>query len=747
VIRLGLRLTLNGGREALVRLVILVASVGLGTGLLLIAVSGVNAVNHQNSRYAWFESSATADGHGSPEWWLVTSDYYDGQVIGRVDVAGTGSSSPVPPGLSRLPGPGQYYASPALAALLRSVPGDQLADRFPASLAGVLGNAALPAPNSLVAVVGYTPAALSRLPGAQKITAISTTPPSSCSNSSSCMIGVGMNAAALDLVLSVIALALLFPVLMFVGSATRLSAARREQRFAAMRLAGATPRQVSLIACVESFVAAVGGVLAGFGIFFLLRPPLAAIPFTGAPFFPGDLSLSLTDILMVGLGVPVAAALAALAALRRVNISPLGVSRRVTPRPPGAWRVLPLLAGIAELGWFFVAGTPGSTSEQTQAYVPGFLLVLIGLVLIGPWLTMVGARLAATRARRPASLIAARRLGDNPKAAFRAVSGLVLALFITTVAIVSMGTINGHSLRLGDSRSTRQDLVDTPYTGPAMRPPPASLLASLDAQPGVSGTMLVYTDPVSQTIPSSLVGLRGTSGFWQLQAGIVTCAQLDRVRVLGRCPAGAAAALFPQGTLFGAASAATVWPAATQPARSRLSVQTIVVGTYGSTAAIERARTILDNAYPGQSPPLTGAEIVAQSSSRTTEYQQLADVVVLAALPIAGCTLAASLAGGLAERRRPFSLLRLTGAPLGMLRHVVTLESAVPLLLVAVVSIGAGFGASALFLRPQLGYNLSWPDPAYYVMTLAGIVLSLAIIAATFPLLTRITGPDVARND
>ena len=51
MIRLGLRLTLAGGREAVVRLVLLVASVGLGVGLLLIAVAGVNAVNTQNGRY------------------------------------------------------------------------------------------------------------------------------------------------------------------------------------------------------------------------------------------------------------------------------------------------------------------------------------------------------------------------------------------------------------------------------------------------------------------------------------------------------------------------------------------------------------------------------------------------------------------------------------------------------------------------------------------------------------------------
>jgi hypothetical protein len=75
-------------------------------------------------------------------------------------------------------------------------------------------------------------------------------------------------------------------------AATRLSAARREQRFAAMRLVGATLRQVSLIAAVESAVAAIGGVAVGFGLFFLLRVPLSAIPFTGQPFFPAQMSLS-----------------------------------------------------------------------------------------------------------------------------------------------------------------------------------------------------------------------------------------------------------------------------------------------------------------------------------------------------------------------------------------------------------------------------------------------------------------------
>ncbi len=51
--------------------------------------------------------------------------------------------------------------------------------------------------------------------------------------------------------------------------------------------------------------------------------------------------------------------------------------------------------------------------------------------------------------------------------------------------------------------------------------------------------------------------------------------------------------------------------------------------------------------------------------TRLTMVQQLADVIILASLPIAGCSLAASVVAGLTERKRPFSLLRLTGTPLG----------------------------------------------------------------------------------
>ncbi len=459
MILLGLRLVISGGREAITRLVILAVAVGLGVGLLLTAVAATNAVTAWNNRHAWYWTGSAWSPAGpatgaAPLWWHPSNDTFDGQTINRFDVAATGASSPVPPGISHDPGPGQYYASPALAALLRSTPANQLADRYPGRLAGTIGDAALPSPDSLVIIIGRTPAQLAHTPHSVPVTSISTTevgwpvPPAEANPKGLTYTppDSGGGKSSIDLILSVVALAILAPVLIFIGTATRLSAARREERFAAMRLVGATRKQVSLLAATESTVAATLGAAAGFGIFFLLRTPVAAIPFIGAPFFPAELTLSLRDILAVAIGVPVFAAVAARRALRRVRISPLGVARRATPKPPGVWRVVPLLAGLAELGFWTVHGHPASISGQVQAFTSSFAIIIVGVFIAGPWLTMATARGMARWTSRPSTLMAARRLADDPSAAFRAVSGLVLALFITTVAVVAITTQNAKNL-------------------------------------------------------------------------------------------------------------------------------------------------------------------------------------------------------------------------------------------------------------------------------------------------------------
>jgi hypothetical protein len=774
VIGLGLRLVVSGGREALTRLVVLAVAVGLGVGLLLTAVAATNAALTWNNRHAWFWTGTTSVPRGpaagiAPLWWYPSGDTFGGRTIIRFDVAATGASSPVPPGIPRDPGPGQYYASPALTALLRSTPADQLAGRYPGHLAGVIGDAALPSPDSLVIIIGHTPAQLAHTPDSIRVTSIAATMPGNFGGHANpsgldyVPLDSGGGQSAVNLLLSVVALAILAPVLIFIATATRLSAARREQRFAAMRLAGATRRQVSLLAATESTVAGVAGVAAGFGIFFVLRIPVAGIPFIGQPFFPAELSLSPPDILAVAIGVPVTAAVAARLALRRVRISPLGVARRAAPpSPPRAWRILPLLAGFAELGFFAVHGKPTTPAGQDLAFVPSFALIIVGLVLAGPWLTMATAQVMARRTSSPDTLIAARRLADDPRAAFRAVSGLVLALFVTTVAAVVITTWNAEQRNVRVSTAEANVLTDQVAgqqpAHPGRAAPAAPLAAQLGGIHGVQGVVVVRADP-GLTIPAAFHNLGANVGSTgPVPAGVVSCAQLAAVAVLGRCPAGATAAAFPAdgfaGSLDSVDATGITWPAANVPDSrlDSLAVDAIDVATNGTGPAVEQARTVLENAhaypaYLGAGVPSTVGELIALSNPTNSGYQQLANTVILVSPPIAGCTLAAGIAAGLADRKRPFSMLRLAGARLATLRRVVALESAVPLLAAAAVAIGTGFSASAMYASLAMQHPMVEPGAAYYLLTAGGVLAALGIVAATFPLLARITGPEVARNE
>ncbi|MEV4619303.1 FtsX-like permease family protein [Asanoa sp. NPDC049573] len=744
MIGLGLRLAVAGGREAAVRLVVVAAAVALGTGLLLATLAGINATKTQNLRYAWLNTGAdpsttSAVAGVDPAWWLIREDYFHGEQLGRVDVAPTGPAAPVPSGLAALPGPGEFYASPALHDLLRTTPAAELGDRFPGREVGVIGAAALPSPDSLLIVVGQPADVLAAQPAAAKVSRILTTDPADCNR---CIIGLDNTMFTVSL--SVIAAALIFPVLIFIGTATRLSAARREQRFAAMRLIGATPRQVSVLATVESTVAALAGTLLGFGVFFALRPGLATIPFTGATFFPSDLALTLVDVLAVVVGIPVGAAIAARLALRRVRISPLGVTRRVTPKPPGAWRLLPLMAGIAELAWF-VGRKPATTDGQTFAYIAGAVLMVAGLVLAGPWLTMRAARLVANRAQRPAALIAGRRLSDDPMAAFRAVSGLVVALFVTTAASGAITSyVAERTTPAGDSvaaTSMSQTFWPEELVPGTPTPSIADIPAGLSAITGVKAVI-----PVRENLREISSDPDNPQG-----PGLISCTDLARTPEFGRCPDGAGTAAVWNDLIGprepGASPGQRVWPASDITDLDSLRLLSVVVQTDGSAAAKERVRTVLATMNPWGRFPSTEAEWEADSARILVQFQRLAAVVILASLPIAGCSLAVSVIAGLTDRKRPFSVLRLTGVRIRMLRAVVALESAVPLLVVAAVAIGAGFLAAALFLRAQLDYALHAPDASYYVIVAGGLVASLAIIAATLPLLRRITGPETARNE
>jgi hypothetical protein len=231
VIRLAARLVVSGGRESVVRLVLTALGVGIGTTLLLLVAAADPAIRAQQSRTAWQDTVAdpeTLEGTGDPLLWWVQDDGVDGRIMTVVRVAATGPDSPAPLGLGHVPEPGEVHVSPALAELMDDLPADRLADRFPSAPSGTIADDYLAGPDDLVAVVGM-PEGLLRAMDVPEVHSIRTSPsPYQFTDFLRAMFGIG-------------AVGLLMPVLVLVSTSTRIGAARREQRFAALRLAGAKP--------------------------------------------------------------------------------------------------------------------------------------------------------------------------------------------------------------------------------------------------------------------------------------------------------------------------------------------------------------------------------------------------------------------------------------------------------------------------------------------------------------------------
>jgi hypothetical protein len=737
-------LTLSSGREAALRVLVTAAAVALSVGMLLASLAGVHGLQAQTDRGAWLDTAAQASRTPPTTdalWWLSSTDEYGNQVIDRIDVAAAGPNAPVPPGIAHLPGPDEYFASPALSTLLRSVPANELRDRYPGRQIGTIGAAALPFPNSLIIVVGRSVRQLSQAPGAVEVTAIQRTPAScyACQNTT----GSG---SVLKFILAGGAIALLLPILILIATASRLSAARRAERFAAMRLVGATPGQISAVSAVEAVVAAVAGVAVGFALFFALRPLLYHVPFTGAPFASGDLSLHWIDIALVVIGVPIAAVLSARMALRNVQISPLSVNRRVSSRPPRMARVIPLLTGVALLAYFDANGKPSTVGNQLLELLVGFVLLIVGLVLAGPWFTTAGSRLMALRSRRPATLIAGRRLLDNPKAAFRFVTGLVIALFIASAAFGALSSIAAAS-KSNETVEAGDTLAATFCSFSTSNCPVSAQV------PSVSAHVLEETRTTQGVLAVTVIHQSPTRSQQMGSFGYVACNQLSKTPAIGKCASGATVArvgyFFSHILGHNSHASSTVWPSVDMSAAqvARLPVDAVVVATNGSSGAVERARTALERSFPFQGTPVAIDAFDPSTARLLAMIQDMTDVIIAASLIIAACSLAVNIAAGLGERKRPFSLLRLTGVPTTLLYRVVALESALPLFLVSVISIVVGLVSAALYLHSQVGLAFHYPGFSYWVTVLGGLAASLAIIAATFPLLNRITGPEVARNE
>lgn len=263
-------------------------------------------------------------------------------------------------------------------------------------------------------------------------------------------------------VLAVIALSLLVvPLVALGGSAARLSARRRDDRLASMRLLGATPRLVTALTVIESTLLALCGAIAGAVVNVAVSPLVALIPFRGRPLGMSVLlAPGWTALVVVGIGL--LAALSAVIGLRGVILSPLGV--RTRERAAGVhWiRVLVMVVVVAVVVAIF-SGVPalGGIGMTAAVLAVGFGGTIAVLNLVGPWVLRVVAGRQARRARTPRRLLAARSILESPKAAWRQVSGVAMTSFTAVFAGVAVSLMDAA----GSADSEQRLLVTDIRTG------------------------------------------------------------------------------------------------------------------------------------------------------------------------------------------------------------------------------------------------------------------------------------------
>lgn len=266
--------------------------------------------------------------------------------------------------------------------------------------------------------------------------------------------------AGLYQALAVIALSLLVvPLLALGGSAARLSARRRDDRLASLRLLGATPRLVTALTVIESTLLALAGAIAGVVVNLAVSPLIALIPFRGR-------ELGMSVLLGAGWTAAAVAAIGLLAAvsavvgLRGVILSPLGV--RTRERAPGIhWVRVLITVGIVVVvvAVFSVLPSVGGGAVGVGVIV-GVLAAGLGgsiavLNLVGPWVLRLVASGQARRARTLRRLLAARAILESPKAAWRQVSGVAMTSFTAVFAGVAVSLMDAA----GDSANAESRLL------------------------------------------------------------------------------------------------------------------------------------------------------------------------------------------------------------------------------------------------------------------------------------------------
>jgi ABC-type antimicrobial peptide transport system permease subunit len=368
---------------------------------------------------------------------------------------------------------------------------------------------------------------------------------------------------------------------------------------------------------------------------------------------------------------------------------------------------------------------------ESPLLIGGFMLILAGLVVIGPWLTLLASRIGLRRARSASAVIAASRIGRTPVATFRSVSGLVIAVFVVSVFAGASSIIKTTEVPL--ARPGVLQLTSLHATvGDGYTPAQVSEVAQrADELPGIQSAVIGYANTNFRHGAVPEINIRAADapglGFEEI-------------------PATEIVAFDSSFLYFWTVQPVPLTPVPVTDLEDLLPV-VIVVGTDGTAEAIDRARTALNSSGVTAQPSSSPLDNELQSPTRLIYgLAVLAYLGMFVAIAIAGISLAVATASAILDRKRVLGLMRLMGMPVSVLRRVIMREAAVPLLTVLFLSIGLGFLVAWLMVTSiNDAYKITWPAPDYFIALGLSLLLALGAVTATFSLIRGNTAMTATR--
>ncbi|MDW5326072.1 ABC transporter permease [Plantactinospora sp. KLBMP9567] len=766
---LGARLVFAGGRNGLLRTLMTALGVGLGVALLLTSTSVSTMLDARSERTAARDDQFIGVDQPPPgdRTLLVTAAdtvYRDEAIRGRL-LQPDGAHPPVPPGLTRLPGPGELVVSPALARLLDSPDGALLRPRLDHPVVGTIADQGLSGPNEYAYYLGTDQ--LRPGGGTLRIDHF----------------GAESSAEGLDPVLMLLVLiifvVLLLPIAVFIAAAVRFGGEARDRRLAALRLVGADAVTTRRVAAGEALVGALFGLLGGAAFFLLGRQLVERVTLEGISVFAGDVRPSPALAVLIVLAVPAVAVAVAQLALRRVVVEPLGVVRRSANRRRRLWWRLTLpIVGVVLLaplrGGIDQTGGP---VNQAQV-ITGVVLLLVGVAALLPWL--VEAVVRRLRGGSVSWQLAIRRLQLDSESSARMVSGVAVAVAgAIALQMLFAGVQHGYVRATGQDVSRAQTMVL--IRGGLGGADAGSLAERFRTVPGVDGAVGVLDTTVSPVgsapdeygeRPATLLRIADCAALREL-ASPDRCVDGDMFRIVDEQSPEQANPPAPGQEVeigFRNPENTTRWtvptglrtvPGRTDPAGNQFTGLLATPGALDPTTlrglggrvylgmdlanpdTIELVRNVAAGFGPAaQVQTLRATEEV----TRFGQIRRGLYVGVVATLLLLGASLLVGILEQLRERRRSLAVLVAFGTRRGTLSASVLWQTAVPVLLGLALAIvlGTALGGILLTLVSQ-PVRLDWPSIGTMSGIAAGVVL--LVTGASLPVLWRLLRPTGLRTE